>query len=128
MALSAVYGAEPITTVVDAGCEMIAGERLMFGLIETPDPSFDPEGKHRQHVLCETLAFSCNYRDAGQMASKAKSQQIGLFCFGSDLVARVLAVGADVIGLAIGDRVINNNCIDELGDDAPDRGIATTRA
>jgi NADPH:quinone reductase-like Zn-dependent oxidoreductase len=93
----------------------IDGQPVTFGLIPAREPDFNarlPENSCR--VLLRVLAFSCNYRDKGniyQMLALARAGQRPLahFALGSEFVAEVLAAGEAVTDLRPGDRVISDH-------------------
>lgn len=90
----------------------IKGVPVSFGLLEVPPPRFDPDDPRlRPYVLVRVRAFSCNFRDLGVIF---KALQLGgdnsFHAVGSEFVAEVVAAGADVTDLAVGERVIGNNC------------------
>ncbi|PSB56450.1 quinone oxidoreductase family protein [Chamaesiphon polymorphus] len=107
-----------VKTLATAKIEL-DGVPLVAGLLATPDLDFDPQSlEHRDRVLVKKLAFSCNYRDKGLMlTASAKLQPDRYYTIGSEFVAEVVAVGAEVTDLNIGDRVIGNN-------QYPDSGVA----
>ncbi|MGO4294257.1 quinone oxidoreductase family protein [Chitinophaga sp. RAB17] len=112
----------------DERCRILMGDTdLYFGLVDVDDIYSGPEPGENE-VLVRKLAFSSNYRDrtlviqAGR-ALEGKQQQ---FPFGSDFVARVLAVGSQVRGLSVGDRVMANGTMEDTGKCS--RGLPTNWA
>jgi NADPH:quinone reductase-like Zn-dependent oxidoreductase len=102
---------------------------FLVGLIDTVEPSFERNSDlNRLSVLVEVLAFSCNFRDKA-IAVGCAEKAIGLnfFHFGSDFVARVIGVGADVSALSPGDLVIPNHCY-PAHDDCEIPGVLTNHA
>lgn len=99
-----------VKTLANAPIELDAVP-LLAGLLETPDIDFEPTlPENRDRVLVRKIAFSCNYRDKGLMltaASKLNSDRY--YVIGSEFVGEIVAVGAEVTDLKIGDRVIGNN-------------------
>jgi len=87
------------------------GVQVTCGLIHTERPDFDELAPvNRSHVLVNIKAFSCNYRDRGLLfAALSKGLDKSYYVVGSEFVGEIVAVGPDVIDLAIGDRVIGNN-------------------
>lgn len=86
----------------------IAGVDVTFALINQPDLEFDPAApENRERVLVRTRAFSLNFRDKAIILRLAQGggTPIGI---GSEFVAEVLACGAAVDDLRVGDRVIAN--------------------
>jgi len=89
---------------VDIGCN----------LFEDTIPQFSPNSReHNKGVLLRKLAFSCNYRDINLMHSiseAAQREKTDVFCgIGSEFVAEIIEIGAEVKGLKVGDRVIADN-------------------
>ncbi|HEX5454148.1 MAG TPA: zinc-binding alcohol dehydrogenase family protein [Stellaceae bacterium] len=95
----------------------IEGITVHCGIVETRDPAFDPnDAGQRQHVLIRVRAFSCNYRDKALILRMATSGRDNAFySIGSEFVAEVVAVGANVTDLAPGDRVIGDNAYPDSG-------------
>ena len=95
---------------VELAGEATIGETAVgVGLLEAVTPDFDPDDvSSHSLVLIQVLAFSCNYRDRGIILGHVAAG-IGAAHFGSDFVAKVLAVGRDVESLVAGDRVIADN-------------------
>lgn len=86
----------------------LEGVTVRCAILEVPDPAFDPAAQP-DHVLLRTLGFSLNFRDRGLVLRMATSDKsTGFYVVGSDFVADVLSVGANVTELAPGDRVIPN--------------------
>lgn len=81
------------------------------GLIHTPEPDFMPDAPmHREQVLVQKRAFSCNYRDKGFILKMATRGPLASFyTVGSEFVGEIVAVGAAVTQLQVGDRVIADN-------------------
>lgn len=93
-------------------CEVnLEGVPITFGLISTNPPEFnhiDPQNS--QSVLIKVKAFSCNYRDRALIfVAMRRGMENSFYPVGSEFVAEVIAVGAEVTKLRIGDRVIGNN-------------------
>lgn len=86
----------------------IAGVPVTVGLMNVPEPAFDPEHPdQRNAVLIRTEAFSCNYRDIAIVArAHAHLPPDRFYAVGSEFVGTVLEVGVEVGRLAVGDRVI----------------------
>jgi len=92
----------------------IGGVPILLALIERKKPAFKPSDANRRHVLVEKIGFSANYRDKSwimkynhDVNESAGEDQVIFKGMGSDFVARVLEVGADVKTLQPGDRVIS---------------------
>jgi hypothetical protein len=52
----------------------LEGVQVRYGIIETPDLSFDPDAdKNADMVLLRVRAFSCNYRDRALILRMATS-------------------------------------------------------
>ncbi|MBK8989872.1 MAG: zinc-binding alcohol dehydrogenase family protein [Chloroflexi bacterium] len=84
---------------------------VTFGIVSTPTPEFNRNApENRQRVLVRKKAFSCNYRDKAVIFAASKQTRSGFFHpIGSEFAGEVVDIGSDVVGLAIGDRVIGNN-------------------
>jgi NADPH:quinone reductase-like Zn-dependent oxidoreductase len=102
---------DPLVTILGTAKIELDGIPLVAGLLVTPDLEFDPQLlENRDRVLVKKIAFSCNYRDKGLMlTAAAKVQPDRYYTIGSEFVGEVVAVGAAVTDLEIGDRVIGNN-------------------
>ena len=86
----------------------VGGTSVTAGLLSIPEPPFEPDSDaHRSSVLVRTEAFSCNYREIGLIISVlAILPPDRFYSIGSEFVGTVVAIGDDVDGLAVGDRVI----------------------
>ena len=100
-----------------AGEMELDGVPVRYGLIETPDPSFDPDDPaNADMVLLRVRAFSCNYRDRALILRMATTTlDRNYYVIGSDFVAEVVASGRNVVDLEPGDRVIANNAFPDSG-------------
>lgn len=91
----------------------IHGEPVHCALVEAPPPSFNA-AVHKNHVLVQKKAFSCNYRDIGVMLLVKKkmnehhSFRSVPYAFGSEFSGIVAEVGVNVKHLLPGDRVIGD--------------------
>ncbi|WPL16506.1 putative alcohol dehydrogenase [Thiorhodovibrio winogradskyi] len=125
----AICGTEAVqaqATNASLGSVTMEGVEVLCGILETPEPSFDPTGEHRAHVLVRTLAFSCNYRDKALILRMATSGQTrGFYTIGSEFVGVVEAVGAEVTDLAPGERVMGDNAYPDSGVPGLAPGIPT---
>jgi NADPH:quinone reductase-like Zn-dependent oxidoreductase len=86
----------------------VEGRPVRFGVAEVPDTAFNAAGDYnRYHVLIRVLGFSLNFRDTalllGEHPPGAHDRSRGI---GSDYVAEVVATGAEVTDLEVGQRVI----------------------
>ncbi|MBD2179216.1 zinc-binding alcohol dehydrogenase family protein [Pseudanabaena sp. FACHB-1998] len=108
----------------------IEGIQVNCGVIHTKDITFSPNDPAlTNHVLFQVKAFSCNYRDKRIILNTATSAPANRFnAIGSEFVGVVLAVGADVIDLKAGDRVIANNCYPNSGVTGLPPGVPTNHA
>jgi NADPH:quinone reductase-like Zn-dependent oxidoreductase len=85
----------------------IEGYPVRCGFVAVSDVAFEPAGANRLDALLEVTAFSCNYRDKSLILRAATSpSERGAYVIGSELAARVLAVGSEVDTLELGDRVM----------------------
>ncbi|MDB4949483.1 MAG: Alcohol dehydrogenase GroES domain protein [Gemmatimonadetes bacterium] len=89
----------------------VNGVPVTCGIVETAEPHFDPDAaENARRVLVRVRAFSCNYRDKGQIFKMAQKGPAGSFyVIGSEFVGDVLAVGGEVTRVAVGDRVVGDN-------------------
>lgn len=89
----------------------IDGVPVTFGIVSTSTPEFNGNApENRQRVLVKKKAFSCNYRDKAIIFAASKQTRPGVYQpIGSEFAGEVVDIGSDVVGLAIGDRVIGNN-------------------
>jgi len=103
-----------------------------FGVVRTREPDFDRTAPgNATRVLVKVTAFSCNYRDkAFILSAAAKATDNSFYVLGSEFAGTVVAVGPEVSGLQLGDRVIGDNAYSGhgiCGEGAPE-GLATNHA
>jgi len=81
------------------------------GLVHTQKPDFIPNDPvHREQVLVQKYAFSCNYRDKNLILKMATAGLASSFyAIGSEFAGVVVAVGGAVTDFRVGDRVIADN-------------------
>ena len=107
------------------------GVSVFCGLLYTQDKIFDKNLKeNKDRVVVKKKAFSCNYRDKSiifNIANKAIDYEDIFFAIGSDFVAEVIDIGAKVIGLKVGDRVIANNAYPITNSDDVRPGIPSNQ-
>jgi NADPH:quinone reductase-like Zn-dependent oxidoreductase len=104
----------------------VEGYPVRCGFVAVSEPVFEPDGRHRSHVLVEVRAFSCNYRDKALMLRMSViGAEHGFYVIGSELAGCVAAVGVDVRDLAPGDRVMVDG---SFGGDARPWGLPTNHA
>ena len=105
------------------------GINVVCGLIHTEDITFDPEAPENfSRVLIKKRAFSCNYRDKSFILKAATNlSDYQFFSIGSDFVADVIAIGAKVTSLKVGDRVIGNNAYPHSGVEGIRPGVPTNQ-
>jgi methyltransferase (TIGR00027 family) len=85
----------------------IDGYQVTAGFFTGRPVTFDADGEHRDAVLLETLAFSCNYRDKALILRMANiPAESRFYPVGSELCGRVIATGADVTQFRGDDRVM----------------------
>lgn len=85
----------------------IEGYEVQCGFFRARTHAFEPEGAHRESVLVETRAFSCNYRDKALILRMANLPlDRSFYPIGSELCGTVAAVGTAVTDLSVGDRVL----------------------
>jgi NADPH:quinone reductase-like Zn-dependent oxidoreductase len=96
---------------------VLEGIALGCGVIETPDPAFDPEAPGNEPlVLVRKRGFALNYRDRPFILGVALQAPAGSFAaVGSEFVGEVVACGAAVEALRPGDRVIGNGAYPDSG-------------
>jgi len=87
------------------------GVPITCALLQTEAPNFDGRANgNESQVLVNTKAFSCNYRDKKLIfAALQNGAAQSYYVIGSEFVGEVVAVGSEVVDLAVGDRVIGNN-------------------
>jgi NADPH:quinone reductase-like Zn-dependent oxidoreductase len=100
---------------------------LTFGVIPSGDPAFDPQSpKDADRVLIKVKAFSCDYRDKALIFRALHTNPAYTFkAIGSEFVAEVKAVGANVGDLKPGDRVMADS---HYVDGRPYDGLPTNLA
>ena len=85
------------------------GVPVNCGIVATMPPAFESGEKDRRKALVKITAFSCNYRDQALiLAACRKGPENSFYIIGSDFVGEVIAVGEDVEGFAVGDKVIGD--------------------
>ena len=92
----------------------LEGVPLVCALLQTASPEFDGTAQeNRARVLVRKHAFSCNYRDKGIIFASLKGGQsytkYAYLTIGSEFSGEVVAVGTDVTGFSLGDRVMGDN-------------------
>lgn len=108
------------------------GAEITCGLLNIKDPDFDSRAAvNKANVLVNIKGFSCNYRDKALIFSAVR-KDLGrsYYVVGSEFVGQVVDVGPEVRGLAVGDKVIANNCYTGtlVGADGALGGIPTNHA
>jgi NADPH:quinone reductase-like Zn-dependent oxidoreductase len=93
------------------------GVPILCGLIHTDAPIFDASNPaNAAKVFVRIRAFSCNYRDKAMIFTTATQSTPNRFnAVASEFVGEVMAVGAAVTDLQVGDRVIGNNTYPNSG-------------
>jgi NADPH:quinone reductase-like Zn-dependent oxidoreductase len=99
-------------------------------LVHLDRPNFDPtKPSNANRVLIRVKAFSCNYRDKNLIFTAAtQDKSTHSTAIGSEFVGEIVAVGADVVDLKIGDRVMGNNTYPDSGVPNVTAGVATNFA
>jgi NADPH:quinone reductase-like Zn-dependent oxidoreductase len=94
-----------------SGVVRIDGHAVRCTTIATEPPRFLPNsGGHAHRVLVRIRAFSCNYRDKALMLHAVSAIQAPQsYVIGSEFVGDVVAIGAAVSTIAVGDRVVGDN-------------------
>jgi NADPH:quinone reductase-like Zn-dependent oxidoreductase len=108
----------------------IEGLPIAFGLIETVKPTYNSKAfENRSTVLIEVRSFSCNYRDKALILSYGQRCRDSAYYFiGSEFVGEVVAVGSEVTGFQVGDRVMPNSQYPESGVSGLPPGVSTNHA
>lgn len=108
----------------------IEGFEVTAGLIDTPDPAFDPQAAEtRSHVLVRVRGFSLNYRDLNFILAATRQGPANFFfALGSDLVGEVVEAGRDVTSLKVGDRVVCDNHYTGTAMSRLQEGVLTNQA
>lgn len=98
--------------LVELGELDMGGVPVRLALLETELPAFDPEDPAQaEFVLVRATAVSCNFRDKSILVGNVldKEEHGRPFVpFGSEFCGEVVACGARVKGLSVGDRVMAN--------------------
>lgn len=119
-------GIEPL------GVAAIPGARLPLARVSVARPYFDASaGDTRSQCLLRVEAFSCNYRDRAIaiFGNEQVTQGNGTVSFlGSEFSARVEAVGDDVCGIRVGDRVMPDATYPLRVSPAVQGGVVTNQA
>ena len=86
------------------------GVPVNCGIVATKPPAFESGCEEdRAKALVNVKAFSCNYRDQALiLTASRKGPENSFYAIGSDFVGEVVAVGDDVEGFAVGDKVIGD--------------------
>jgi NADPH:quinone reductase-like Zn-dependent oxidoreductase len=86
------------------------GVPVNCGIVSTRPPAFESGGeKDRTKALVNVKAFSCNFRDQALiLTASRKGPENSFYTIGSDFVGEVIAVGEDVEGFSVGDKVIGD--------------------
>lgn len=105
----------------------LEGQEVRFGVIETPDLTFDPDlDSNAEKVLMRVRAFSCNYRDRALILAMTRSiRTTNYYVVGSEFVGEVLATGRSVTEFKPGDRVIADGAYPDSGDPTVAAGLPT---
>lgn len=133
---SVIICGENIARFEDPSFSTFPMEHLQVGcgLIEEEELDFNPgAAEHQRSLLLRKKAFSCNYRDKSliiQTVMQANQHPDEfLYCgIGSDFVAEVLALGAQVTEFQVGDLVIGDNAYPQARTPHVMAGIPTNEA
>ena len=102
----AVCGSHVPTDAVEID---ICGKPVRFGLVDVPKPQFNL-AQNTKSVLIKVKGFSCGYRDKTIILNAAdRCKDNDIYVIGSDFVGEVIAIGADVEHIQVGQRVIGDN-------------------
>jgi NADPH:quinone reductase-like Zn-dependent oxidoreductase len=129
ISISALLGDTVVTPegAPRARIEFAAGVVGTFGTVQCEAPS--PTALGPNEVRIRVLAFSCNYRDRGLLASEvARARSTRVTPFGSEFCGVAEAVGASVRSIRVGDRVMGNNAFGSRVRRGGPTGIPTNSA
>jgi len=88
----------------------VDGARLPCAIVHTPPPAFASDAPEHAHaVLVQVHALSCNFRDRGFFQVMKGMPGRRFSPLGSEFAGEVVAVGAAVSDLRVGDRVMPNH-------------------
>jgi hypothetical protein len=102
----AVFGGGALPTL--HASTRIDGVPTRACIVGAAAPYFDAD-VDRDRVLVRVRAFSCNYRDRTFLYRLRSAPQDRFFVLGSEFCGEVVAVGRDVLGLGVGDRVLTDH-------------------
>jgi NADPH:quinone reductase-like Zn-dependent oxidoreductase len=117
----------PLSTdnALDAGTLLLDGQRVSFALLDCRSEAFDPAAESNlDRALVRVLGFSLNFRDKAMMRTTTAATH-GI---GSEFVAEVVAVGARVDRLSVGQRVIGEMSYPSNGILGTTGGVVTNAA
>lgn len=98
-----------------ASC-VIEGVTIGCDIRHTADTAFDAAAPvNASRVLVRKRGFSVNYRDRALILKVALKAPGAFYPVGSDFVGEVVAVGPEVRGVAVGDRVIGDAAYPDSG-------------
>jgi len=110
------------------------GNNYGIALVESPAPGFfGKDAGSLESVLVRKIAFSVNFRDIALLSLFSKHmagniQAPAAMAFGSEFVAEVVAIGAGVTNLKVGDRVIPNGAYPGVDETKVKGGLPTNQA
>jgi NADPH:quinone reductase-like Zn-dependent oxidoreductase len=127
-----VFGGYPAVPYLPAEPVVVIDEApVRTRIMQCREPGFDPSTEENaRRVLIEVKAFSCNFRDKGFMMAMQSVPRNRFFAIGSEFVAVVREVGAEVSTLRPGDRVIGQNHYQMLAPatEGAKEGVATNQS
>lgn len=97
--------------VEETGALEIGGRRIPIGVVDVPEPEFDPQAEDNAHmVIVRVDAMSCNFRDKSIMMLHAeqmdRNPRLPYAFIGSEFGGTVVAVGSQVTRWSPGDQVL----------------------
>lgn len=103
--------AEDYATVTRIGSVYLGGQSIPLGIIESPQPPFDPDRPENHHmVLVRVNAMSCNFRDRGIALLYAEqvinNPRVPFAFVGSEFAGVVADVGKGVRSVKTGEAVM----------------------
>ncbi|MEO5815222.1 MAG: zinc-binding alcohol dehydrogenase family protein [Gemmatimonadaceae bacterium] len=110
---------------------IVDGMMVRSAFVPLREPRFEPQRHAYAHqVLVRVNAFSCNYRDKGFFRDLHRLPGNRCRVIGSEFAGIVMAVGARVTHVRVGDRVIGQNAYHRLSpaDAASPAGLPTNSA
>jgi NADPH:quinone reductase-like Zn-dependent oxidoreductase len=112
VAILSKTGAEHVRENPTLSALKICGVDVHAAMIASDRPTLSRRTRGSENkVLVRVRAFSCNYRDLSFIIERALDPGASLSIIGSDFSGDVVAIGAGVTSLSVGDRVIPDSAL-----------------